>query len=428
MIGVVADDITGSNDIGIMFAKNGYLVHVYSYDVFDVSYYDSNQLPDVLILNTESRFDSSDVAYKKVYGATEILKALGCSHYYKKTCSVFRGNIGAEFDAMLDALGHEFGVVVAGFPKNGRITKDGLHYVHGKLLEESEFKNDPVHPMLKSNLVEILQRQTRRAVGLVDFRQVKKGVDCLKEVVVGLKKNYNYLVFDVLDQNDLKTIAEATVGEKVFCGSSALAEELPNFMGLAKQKALNIEIPLKEGVGILCAAGSLMPQTARQVERFCQRGAALFELNTLKLFDPHERDSEIEFLISAVSEKIMKRQDAVVYSASSPDKVAATKIKGIEYGLSTVEIARKVSEAIAEVVEGVVQITGQNRLLIAGGDTSAAVCNRLGIKGMMVADEIQPGLPSCVSLSANPMLLVLKSGSFGNDDFFLEAVEYLKTR
>ena len=155
MIGVVADDITGSNDIGIMFAKSGYLVHVYPYDAFDTRCHDSDELPDVLILNTESRFDKPEVAYRKVYEATEVLKALGCTHFYKKTCSVFRGNIGMEFDAMLDALGHSFGVVVLGFPKNGRITKEGLHYVHGKLLEESEFRNDPVHPMLKSNLVDI---------------------------------------------------------------------------------------------------------------------------------------------------------------------------------------------------------------------------------------------------------------------------------
>lgn len=428
MIGVVADDITGSNDIGIMFAKSGYLVHVYPYDAFDTHCHDSNELPDVLILNTESRFDKPEVAYRKVYEATEVLKALGCTHFYKKTCSVFRGNIGVEFDAMLDALGHSFGVVVLGFPKNGRITKDGLHYVHGKLLEESEFRNDPVHPMLKSSLVDILQEQTQRTVGLVDYRQVKKGAGALKEVVRELKHKYNYLIFDVLDQDDLKVIAEATAEERVFCGSSALAEELLLFLGEGKGPKSDIHIPRREGIGILCAAGSLMPQTARQIKRFCESGAAFFELNTLRLFDESERNSEIESLISAISDRIMKDQDVVVCSDSDPEKVIRTKAIGIEKGLSTVEVARKVSEAIAEVVAGVVERSGQNRLLIAGGDTSAAVCNRLGIKGLMVADEIQPGLPSCISLSVDPMLLILKSGSFGSDDFFVKAVEYLKMR
>ena len=102
MIGVVADDITGAHDIGSMFVKSGAVVHVFSYDQGlipeDISRW---QLPDVVILDTDSRFDSPEAAYNKVFGATKLLKELGCRQFYKKTCSVFRGNIGPEFDAML---------------------------------------------------------------------------------------------------------------------------------------------------------------------------------------------------------------------------------------------------------------------------------------------------------------------------------------
>ena len=42
------------------------------------------------------------------------------------------------------------------------------------------------------------------------------------------------------------------------------------------------------------------------------------------------------------------------------------------------------SGTIAEITYQVVENTEKNRLLIAGGDTSAAVSNRLGIKGMKV--------------------------------------------
>jgi len=178
MIGVVADDITGANDIGIMFAKRGYLVYVYPYDAFEA--HSADKLPDVLILNTESRFDDPKVAYQKVFKATELLRGLNCTHFYKKTCSAFRGNIGAELDAMLDALNESFGIIVAAFPKNGRITKSGIHYVHGIPLEHSEFRNDPIHPMLKSNIVDILQDQTAKSVALVDYGQVHKGAKALK--------------------------------------------------------------------------------------------------------------------------------------------------------------------------------------------------------------------------------------------------------
>jgi uncharacterized protein YgbK (DUF1537 family) len=87
-MGVVADDITGSNDIGIMFAKADYLTHVYSFKEDSVSTEDLNA-PDVLILDTNSRLDTPEVAYKKVFAATRQLQKAGCRQFHNKTCSVF---------------------------------------------------------------------------------------------------------------------------------------------------------------------------------------------------------------------------------------------------------------------------------------------------------------------------------------------------
>ena len=95
--------------------------------------------------------------------------------YINKQCSVFRGNIGPEFDAMLDALGLNFAPVVLGFPDNGRTTLDGIHYVYGEKLEDSQFRNDPVNPMRESNLVKILAVQTRRPVTNVSWREYAEG-------------------------------------------------------------------------------------------------------------------------------------------------------------------------------------------------------------------------------------------------------------
>ena len=138
-MGVVADDITGSNDIGSMFAKWGYRAYIYS--GAGVAAYQASPAsqpePDVCILDTNSRLDLAPTAYDKVFAATRALQAAGYTRFHKKTCSVFRGNIGAEFDAMLDALSLDFAVVVLGFPKNGRVTREGVHYVHGQRLEES---------------------------------------------------------------------------------------------------------------------------------------------------------------------------------------------------------------------------------------------------------------------------------------------------
>lgn len=427
MIGVVADDITGANDIGIMFAKQNYETHVYPFEPEAAVQVQGS--PDVVVLDTDSRLDASAVAYDKAYRATKRLAAAGCRFFYNKTCSVFRGNVGAEFDAMLDALGESFMVVVLGFPKNGRTTVDGIHYVHGRKLEESEFRNDPVHPMRRSDLVGILQAQTRRKVELIRHDTVELGAEALREAIAARRAHGGYLIVDVADQAALVTIAQAVRGERIVGGSSALAEELAIAWGAKPEGEASRLLPeRREGVGILCAAGSLMPQTAAQIDALKRSGVAGFELETTRLIDSAARAEKIERLAEQLSGVLLQGRHALLHSSNDPDTVARTKAEGAARGLSNTDVSRLVSASIAEIAFRVLRRTGQNRLLVAGGDTSAAVCARLGVRGLRVWKEIEPGLPSCVTLSSPPVLLVLKSGSFGKPGFFNQALEHLQTQ
>ena len=426
-MGVVADDITGSNDIGIMFAKSGYLTHVYSFkengSLFTTSKEDE---PDIVILDTNSRLDPRQVAYDKVFAATRRLQQAGCRQFHNKTCSVFRGNIGAEFDAMLDVLGLEFAVVVLGFPKNGRTTVNGIHYVHGKRLEDSEFRNDPIHPMLRSDLLGILQSQTKRKVALLTHEIVDQGAQALRDKIQRMRSQCQYLILDVTDQAALTTIAQAVHDEPVLCGSSALAEELPPVWGSAQVHAGLHDLPLQGGTGILVVAGSLMPQTAGQIESLQDKGTLCFVLDTSRLFDTVQREAEIVRLTIAISTQLSAGSDVIFHSPNDPNAVETARRAGLASSASNTEVSRLVSETLAEVTARVLEKTGQNRLVVAGGETSAAVCARLGVDGMRIWKEIQPGLPSCVSLNEPPRLLVLKSGSFGNPDFFVQALEHLR--
>lgn len=428
-MGVVADDVTGSNDIGIMFAKSGYLTHIYSFKENASSFVVSKEdmsTPDVLILDTNSRLDAPEVAYRKVFAATHELQQVGCRQFHNKTCSVFRGNIGAEFDAMLDALGLEFAVVVLGFPKNGRTTVDGVHYVHGKKLEDSEFRRDPIHPMKRSDLMGILQLQTKRKVGLIMHEVVEQGAQKLRDEIQRMRAHCQYLILDVVDQAALATIARAVYDEPVLCGSSAIAEELPAVWGTPQARQQLQHLPPLTGMGMLIVAGSLMPQTAAQIEHLKQKGAFCFVLNTMRLFDPVEREAQMATLSTDISACLRIGSNVIVHSPNDIHALEATNRAGKPNSISKTEISRLVSESLAEVTARTLAETGQNRLVVAGGETSASVCARLGINGMRVWKEIQPGLPSCVSLNNPPRMLVLKSGSFGRPDFFEQALQHLK--
>ena len=427
-MGVVADDVTGSNDIGIMFAKSGYVTHIYSYEevsTFAISREDLSA-PDITILDTNSRLDPPEVAYDKVFAATRELQQAGCRQFHKKTCSVFRGNIGAEFDAMLDALELEFAVVVLGFPKNGRTTVDGIHYVHGKRLEDSEFRHDPIHPMRRSDLAGILQSQTKRKVGLVTHAIVERGAEALRDEISRRRSQCQYLILDVADQPALRTIAQAVHDEPVLCGSSAIAEELPAVWGPTKGREQRQDLPPLKEMGILIVAGSLMPQTGAQIEHLQKKRIPSFVMDTACLFEAAERDAHIASLSTAISASLRAGSDTIFHSPNDPLALEKTQRAGEAHAVSKTEISRLVSETLAEVTARTLADTGQNRLIVAGGETSAAVCARLEINGMRVWGEIQPGLPSCVSLDDPPRMLVLKSGSFGKPDFFERALEHLR--
>jgi len=421
LIGIVADDITGANDIGIMFAKSDWETVVFPYPF-------RNKMgtfpPDVLIIDTNSRLDQTEEAYEKVFASTKSLQTLGCEQFFNKTCSVFRGNIGAEFDAMLDALESEFAVIVLGFPKNGRTTIHGQHFVHGKKLADSEFRHDPVHPMHRSDLVGILQAQTERKVELVDHEIVEQGSEKLKQKINSMRSHCQYLIIDVNDQSSLQVIAKAIKNEKIICGASGIAEELALVMNKAQKGMGSISIPKLES-GVLCAAGSLMPQTFHQVEEMKQRGLPVFEMKSPILFSD-QKDAHLEELITNLVTRLNDGKDVLVHSSNIQEVVQETKQLGASLGYTNTSVSRMVSESLAFVVDETLKRTKVNRLLLAGGETSASVCSRLGVEGLTVWREIEPGLPSCITLDPPTRMLVLKSGSFGSKDFFAKAIKHLK--
>jgi uncharacterized protein YgbK (DUF1537 family) len=426
-VGIVADDITGSGDIGIMFAKHGYAVRIFGAET-DLAALPERLLglrTDVVIVDTDSRMDSPDVARRKVLAATKALRKAGCTVFWKKTCSVFRGNVGVEFDAMLDELGETFGVAVAAFPKNGRVTCDGMHFVHGKPLAESEFSRDPVHPMTETSLVKVLQGQTGRKVGLVPLRVVREGAAAVAGALHEVRsKGVSYALCDAEKQEDLAVIADAVKTEKVLLGSSALAEELPGVWTAPEPFDPLAGLDLKDAGGVLVVAASVMPQTQAQVASLEQAGALVLTLaNEEALREP---DDAAARLVAAATAALLAGRHTVVRSENRPEAVATAQALGLTLGMDRVAVGKRISGTLARVAEQVLAATGSRRLITLGGDTSAAVCRQLGIHETVVLQEISPGLPSTLVPGPRPLLLVLKSGSFGGPDFVLKAIDHLQ--
>jgi uncharacterized protein YgbK (DUF1537 family) len=66
-------------------------------------------------------------------------------------------------------------------------------------------------------------------------------------------------------------------------------------------------------------------------------------------------------------------------------------------------------------------------LVVAGGETSGAVVNRLGLEGFLIGAEIAPGVPALrvIGRAHAGLAIALKSGNFGGPDFFARALGML---
>ena len=65
---------------------------------------------------------------------------------------------------------------------------------------------------------------------------------------------------------------------------------------------------------------------------------------------------------------------------------------------------------------------GTERFIVAGGETSGIVTKALGVQGFYIGPAIAPGVPWVRSIN-NLVSLTLKSGNFGQEDFFVRAQE-----
>lgn len=124
-LAVIADDITGALDTGVQFKKWGLNVEIF----MDIEEIETSESTDIVITDTESRYDAPETAYDKVYSVAERLTRSGFDIIYKKIDSTFRGNIGAELDALMDVTKEDLVYLCPAYPLNGRTVKSGCLHV-----------------------------------------------------------------------------------------------------------------------------------------------------------------------------------------------------------------------------------------------------------------------------------------------------------
>ena len=415
-IGIVADDITGANDVGAMLARNGYVCTVISLAEDPVP--GDFEGSDALVINTGSRLDTPEMAAEKSARAAAFLRRMGCDRFSAKTCSVFRGNIGASLDAVQDAVGADCTMVVLGFPANGRTTLHGVHYVRGVPLERTAFAADPVNPMHLSRLRDILAQQSKRPSAEFPYEWLELPLEKQQILLEELKARARYILFDVRDDNDLQLIARLIGGERSIAGASAIFGALPRVWGCA---ATPVPCPLHPSVpGTLIVSGSLTPQTRAQTAVLREHGIPCAILDPVLLLEEN-CDTLYDRLTEKLTAHLSAGQSVLLCADQDSCRVADAAARR---GIDSRTMGRRITSALALLAGRACQAGGVRRVLVAGGETSDCVSAALGVRSMRIWEELEPGIPLMTGRTRDggELLLVFKSGSFGSDGFLLEAM------
>ncbi|MCB6346108.1 3-oxo-tetronate kinase [Enterocloster lavalensis] len=417
LLGCVADDFTGASDAASFLAKQGIKTLL-----FNGTPQGNEVLQDcaAVVIALKTRSIPAAEAVRETLKAVRWLKQHGAEQLYLKDCSTFdstpEGNIGPDIDAVLEAYQIPYTILCPALPINRRIVKDGVLIVDDKPVAEGHMANHPLNPIWDSRIEELMRPQGKYPCMILDGLLLEKPrKDILEEVEkFGKDKAHFYIVPDYTTDAQGKKIAEVFGDNRLLTGGSGilehLAERYKERYDCAAGQALPTGTP---GKGI-ALSGSCSTATCVQCKAYAagRRACAI---------DPkHILDGSLtaEDLWEFISES---NEDSLVYSAGATDlqsriyadeETAARAAGALEQTLAA--LARRAFEA------------GYTRIIAAGGETSGAVALALGFDGFIIGESIAPGVPVMIPLNHQNIRIALKSGNFGQPDFFERALAMMK--
>lgn len=412
-LGIIADDFTGSTDIGCFISAEGWQTIQF---VGTPNHPYTGYHVDALIISLKCRSCPSEQAISKSLEACRWLKKAGCRQIYFKYCSTFdsttEGNIGPVTDALLEELGSDFTLICPALPVNGRTVIHGHLFVNGVLLNESGMQNHPITPMRDANLMRLMDSQAAGKTGLISLTTLHQGRQAIEQQIATLRqRGFRYAVADALTFSDLRCLKSVLSDFLLLTGGSGLAKIIAEGPK-SKQARPNMPIyPSKDGRTVVLS-GSCSVMTNQQVARY-QQIAPSYSLDVERCLNDKNYDQ-------LLAEWILQQSSvwAPLVYATQPHE----KVKEIQQNYGVQQISHAIEQTFAGLARRLAE-KGFSHFIIAGGETSSLIVQELGIHKLEIGGLIVPGVPWVRDGDRPTRWLALKSGNFGHQDFFQYAQE-----
>lgn len=406
---IIADDFTGANDTGAHFAKNGISTDVLLH--WQSSYTGHAQ---VVIVNTDSRAMTIENAQAKI---NQILNSVIPNKIYKKLDSTLRGNIGAELESCLMATECKLAIVCPAYPKVNRIIDQGICYVNGTPLLETEFATDPKTPIISSYVKDIIHAQT--AIPVIAMNMVQTKLEEVKDEIAQLcQQNQKTIIcFDACSENELKQIvalAQNLEEPLILAGSAGLAEY--------------IEIPSKHHP-ILFVVASMSEITTKQTQWLEHHSQVKqYSIDAEILLTDNDYSHH---LVQQITQSLDKNYHVVIKTDSSLQARQAISELSQKLSLNRTALGEQISQKLAEITHRILQQQNYqfSALFLTGGDMAISVANTLGVSHYRIQGEIEHGVPygHFPNTSIEHIPVITKAGGFGSEQLLQKVIDFIES-
>ena len=408
VFGCIADDFTGASDAASFLVKGGMSVRLYNGVPQEQEALSQTDTDQALVIALKSRTQETSQAVSDTLKAAQFLRTQGVRQLYFKYCSTFdstpKGNIGPVADALMDFTQAPFTLLAPALPVNGRTVENGNLLVNGVPLHESHMKNHPLTPMWDCSIARLMEPQSKYPCHQLTGSPDQFSPDQYPQPF--------YLIPDYKTQQDGEAIAQAFWQLPLLTGGSGLLEPLAAIWTRHLHTQGTIPESATSGPALLLA-GSCSKATLGQIAWYQEQGAPCYKLDPAAMLEGRQT---VEDAWNFIAAHTAEDQSALVYSSDTPEKVREFQQLGAQ------RVADLLEGTAAELAKRAVA-AGFTRIISAGGETSGAVTKGLGFSSYRMGESVAPGVPIMVPTQNPQVRLILKSGNFGQEDFFGRALK-----
>lgn len=418
---VIADDLTGANAAAVLLKQEGMSPYV----VFKQNNHSARMRKNVpaLLFNTESRNmspEAAGIAVEKIM--KEIMESDKTPALIaKRIDSTLRGNIGGETDAVLGSLDSAYvAYMVPAFPEAGRTVLHGKMYVNQRPLEHSEAAQDPLKPVVCSEVKQIVEAQSHFKAGNIEISTIRGGTQSIQAAVEEKRRDgCRIIIFDGETGADLERIAEAVTGNEnrfITVDPGPFTRQI-------------VHARKKQG-RILLLVGSVNPVTRLQVEKLreeCQDAECVLVQTRYLIEEEAARKKEMVRAVAACLQAY-KSKKAVLIAGDGIYPENRIDFSKPGFGENAEAFSQRITDGITEIAVRLLRKQkGINSLFLSGGDVAVSLLQKSKAEGFIPVAEVLPlAVCGCVAGGLlNGCRVITKGGMAGGEAAIVDCVRYL---